>query len=254
MEYAESRLYAAGDDARHIDWRVSARTGRTHTKIFHTERDRLTLLVADTAATLYFGTRSCFKSVQAARVGALVAWAALRAGDRLTILRGSRSEAPQPPSGGVRGVLRTLECLRRWYSAVPAEDAGLEHALQASQRLARPGSRLVLLLDPRSVEALGDARLQALSAHLDACAVLLVDPLELAPPHAALAFAASQGRIELDLRDRQQQQRWRASFAERFETSAKRLQTLGWKVLKLRTDEAPERVLSALLPARREVA
>ena len=31
MEYAESREYAQGDDARHIDWRLTARSGRTHT-------------------------------------------------------------------------------------------------------------------------------------------------------------------------------------------------------------------------------
>ena len=41
MEYAESRDYVAGDDARHIDWRVTARTGRTHTKTFQAERERL---------------------------------------------------------------------------------------------------------------------------------------------------------------------------------------------------------------------
>src|SRR6187549_580485 len=75
MDYAESRVYAQGDDARHIDWRVTARTGIAHTKVFHAERDRVTLLLADTAPTLYFGTRRCFKSVQAARVGALAAWA-----------------------------------------------------------------------------------------------------------------------------------------------------------------------------------
>ena len=49
MDYAESRVYAQGDDARHIDWRVTARTGIAHTKVFHAERDRVTLLVADTA-------------------------------------------------------------------------------------------------------------------------------------------------------------------------------------------------------------
>ena len=31
MEYAESREYAQGDDARHIDWRLTARSGRTST-------------------------------------------------------------------------------------------------------------------------------------------------------------------------------------------------------------------------------
>ena len=40
MEYAESREYVAGDDARHIDWRVTARTGRAHTKLFQAERER----------------------------------------------------------------------------------------------------------------------------------------------------------------------------------------------------------------------
>ena len=51
MEYAESREYAIGDDARHIDWRLTARSGKPHTKLFQAERERLTLLVADTAPT-----------------------------------------------------------------------------------------------------------------------------------------------------------------------------------------------------------
>ena len=58
MEYAESREYVAGDDARHIDWRVTARTGRAHTKLFQAERERVSLIVADTSPALYFGTRA----------------------------------------------------------------------------------------------------------------------------------------------------------------------------------------------------
>ena len=52
MEYAESREYVPGDDVRHIDWRLTARSGRTHTKLFQAERERLTLIVADTAPAL----------------------------------------------------------------------------------------------------------------------------------------------------------------------------------------------------------
>ncbi|MFP7726198.1 DUF58 domain-containing protein, partial [Lysobacter sp. D1-1-M9] len=92
MEYAESREYVAGDDARHIDWRLTARTGQAHTKLFQAERERLTLIVADTAPALYFGTRVRFKSVQAARAGAIAAWVAARDGDRIAALRGSRRE------------------------------------------------------------------------------------------------------------------------------------------------------------------
>jgi uncharacterized protein (DUF58 family) len=94
MEYAESREYVAGDDVRHIDWRLTARSGRTHTKLFQAERERLTLIVADTSRALYFGTRVRYKSVQAARAAAVAVWAAVRDGDRVAILRGSRQEAP----------------------------------------------------------------------------------------------------------------------------------------------------------------
>lgn len=254
MDYAESRLYAQGDDARHIDWRVTARTGRTHTKIFHAERDRVTLLLADTARTLYFGTRVCFKSVQAARVGALVAWAAQRSGDRISVLRGSRIDAPLPPAGGPRGALRVLDALVRWYADPPADDEGLDHALQAAGRLVKPGARLVCLLDPRSVDAVADARWTALSAHHDAIAVLLVDPLELSPPNARVAFALETMRTELDLGDDRTRRSWAQAFGARFEAAQTRLQRLGWRVLSLGTDEAPDRVLTALLPRRREAA
>ncbi|HZF98828.1 MAG TPA: DUF58 domain-containing protein, partial [Pseudoxanthomonas sp.] len=100
MEYAESREYIAGDDVRHIDWRLTARSGRTHTKLFQAERERLTLVVADTSAALYFGTRVRFKSVQAARAGAVAVWAAVRDGDRVAALRGSQREAPVAPASG----------------------------------------------------------------------------------------------------------------------------------------------------------
>lgn len=254
MDYAESRLYAQGDDARHIDWRVTARTGRPHTKVFHAERDRVSFIVADTAPALYFGTRQCFKSVQAARVGALAAWAAQRSGDRIAALRGARSEAPRPPAGGARGALRVLDSLVRWYAERPGDDAGLDFALQAALSLSKPGSRILTLADPRSIEALVDARLTALSAHHDAIAVLVVDPLELAPPQARLAFAAGRARIELDLADRAGRERWRHAFAERFSLTQERLKRLGWRTLMIRTDQAPEQILGALLPRRREAA
>jgi len=254
MDYAESRPYAQGDDARHIDWRVTARTGRAHTKIFHAERDLVTLLVADTAPTLYFGTRVCFMSVQAARVGALAAWAAQRAGDRIAALRGSSLEAPLPPAGGSRGALRVLGALARWYLEPPADDEGLDRALQSAMRVTKPGSRIVAMIDPRSVDQVDDARFAALSAHHDAIAVLLVDPLELLPPQARLGFASERERVDLDLTDATTRKGWDRAFSERFALARERLQRLGWRAIVLRTDEPPDIVLSALLPHRREAA
>jgi len=236
MEYAESREYARGDDARHIDWRLTARSGKPHTKLFQAERERLTLIVADTAQALYFGTRTRFKSVQAARAGAVAAWAAVRDGDRIAALRGSRVEAPVPPAAGPRGALRALDALVRWYAKPPAEDAGLAVALDHAARVLRPGSRLVVLADPRSVVALPARRWPALAQHNEVVVLLLTDPLEAAPPEDLLSFADGARRIELDLASPAQRQRWHGEFVSPVEAALERLPSAGVRAQALSTD------------------
>ena len=46
VDFVESRNYQPGDDIRNMDWRVTARTGRAHTKVFQEERERPVLVVA----------------------------------------------------------------------------------------------------------------------------------------------------------------------------------------------------------------
>lgn len=246
MEYAESREYIAGDDARHIDWRLTARTGRAHTKLFQAERERLTLVVADTAASLYFGTRVRFKSVQAARAGALAAWVAADEGDRVCALRGTHHEAPLAPTAGSRGALRTLDALVRWYRAPPPDDLGLAVALQHARRLARPGSRLVVLADPASLAGVPDEQWPALSQHHEVVLLLLTDPLEMQPPATPLPFMAGQSRIELDLGNPTQRRQWQATFAEPVRAALAALPARGIRVQALSTDAPSEAWLPLL--------
>lgn len=254
MEYAESREYAQGDDARHIDWRLTARSGKPHTKLFQAERERLSLVVADTAASLYFGTRVRFKSVQAARAGAIATWAALRDGDRVAALRGSLKEAPVPPAAGMRGALRVLDGLVRWYAQPPGEDAGLEVALDHARRLLRPGSRLVVLADPASVAQVPSQRWQGLAMHSEVILLLLSDPLERQPPQAVLPFAsgaaATRHRVELDLASAAQRQRWRHEFVAPIEAAMAQMPARGVRVHMLSTDAPSESWLSLLGRAR----
>ncbi len=254
MEYAESREYAPGDDVRHIDWRLTARSGRTHTKLFQAERERLTLVVADTAPTLYFGTRVRFKSVQAARAGAVAAWAAVRDGDRIAALRGTRLEAPVPPASGPRGALRVLDALVRWYAQPPEEDAGLKVALEHAARLLRPGSRLIVLADPRSIAEIPESDWPALAAHHEVVVLLLSDAMEWEPPTAMLPFQAGESRIELDLAGAGSRQRWHGEFVRPLEQALDRLPHRGVQVCSLRGDDASEAWLPLLGRAQPQVA
>jgi len=51
------------DDIRHIDWRVTTRTGKFHIKTFQAEYDRKIFLVVDANPYMRFGARGTFKSI-----------------------------------------------------------------------------------------------------------------------------------------------------------------------------------------------
>ncbi|PJK13013.1 DUF58 domain-containing protein [Lysobacteraceae bacterium NML120232] len=250
MEYAESREYVAGDDARHIDWRVSARTGRAHTKLFQADRDRLSLIVADTSPRLYFGSRLRFKSVQAARVAAVAAWAALQDGDRIAALCGSRQEAPIAPASGVRGVFRVLEALCRWYAAVPQDDEGLAFALDRASRSLRSGARLWVVAEPASVNAVPASRWAALAHRAEVVVLLMTDPFEQVPPKARLPFWQGDERQLLDLAGKAQRVRWQQHFVAPLQTAQALLAPLGVHVMALSCDADSAGWLTALRARR----
>ena len=86
IDFAETRAYQPGDDIRHIDWRVTARTGRVHTKVFHEERERPVLLLADLGPQTFFGTRQRLKCLAITELATLLLWRAYDDGDRVGAL------------------------------------------------------------------------------------------------------------------------------------------------------------------------
>ena len=83
LEFEEVRPYAPGDDARRIDWRVTARRGKPHTKLFREERERPVWLLLDLNPGLFFGSKRQLKSALLLRAAALLGWVAVEGGDRL---------------------------------------------------------------------------------------------------------------------------------------------------------------------------
>ncbi len=82
LDFEEARHYVAGDDVRNIDWRVTARTGETYSKVFNEERERPTFIIIDQSAAMFFGSQRFVKSVTAAQVAALSAFYTIKRGDR----------------------------------------------------------------------------------------------------------------------------------------------------------------------------
>ena len=190
MEFDESRLYQPGDDIRNIDWRVTARTGKTHTKLFREERERPVFVWMDLRRPMHFATRGRYKSVQAAQLAALIAWSALNNGDRVGGVIFSEHEHHElKPQRGKTAVLRLINRIvndAAW--SLPASAGGdrqsLEHALQRLRRVARPGSLIFLISDFRELDSQAEIPLTRLCRHNEVVMLFIYDRLEeeLPPP------------------------------------------------------------------------
>lgn len=75
IDYAESRIYQAGDDPRSINWRLSARSQETFVKTYHIESRPSLSIFLDKRRSMSFGTRSRLKVTQATRIATLLAYA-----------------------------------------------------------------------------------------------------------------------------------------------------------------------------------
>jgi len=181
MDFIESRNYQPGDDIRNMDWRVTARTGKPHTKIFQEERERPVIIVLDTSASLFFGTRKRLKSVAAGHLAAAIAWTAVRRGDRV----GSFMFAPGVhrelrPAGGRRGAMRVIKGLVDWLDPEQQRSGHdpLSYALERVRHAVRPGSLVLVISDFFGLDEDCNRHLSRLRQHNDVIGCQIVDPAE----------------------------------------------------------------------------
>lgn len=201
MDFAEVRNYQAGDEIRHMEWRVTARTGRPHVKIYQEERERPVVILTDFNPSMIFGTRIAFKSVIAARLAALIAWTVIKQGDRVGGLFFSATEHHEfIPRSRDLGVLPMLSSLSRYTAQTEeqreAQPRQLSDVLIRLRRVIRPGSILVLISDFYSMDNECEKHLNRLRCHNDILAYHICDRVELAPPKPQ-QYAITNGQQEM---------------------------------------------------------
>ncbi len=259
MEFEEARPYMPGDDVRSLDWRVTARTGRAHTKLFREERERPVVAAVDFRASMFFATRGRFKSVQACRLAALLAWAARHRGDRVGgLLFAEQRHLELRPQTGDTAVMRLLGCLAEWSGGtartIPEDGSTANPLLQALlrlRRMARSGSLIFLISDFRGFDQEAQAQLLALARHNEVFVIWVYDVLEQDLPGPGLyPLVDGPRRFLLDSADVVWRSRYRQRFAQRrglLEASCLRP---GMHLMSLATEDQPERMLRNELGVR----
>jgi uncharacterized protein (DUF58 family) len=257
LEFQEVRPYVAGDDPRNIDWRVTARRGRPHTKLFREERERPVWLLVDLQPGLFFGTRRQLKSALVVRTAALLAWIASLGDDRVgaVIAHGAAQTRILPARARQAGVLPLLEALLESQPRSPGQPAplALEEGLRALLPLARPGSQILAISDFAGLRPEAGSLWTALAAHADLRLFWVTDALEEQGLPNGRFRAGLPGRLRIldGLRTRE---RWRQAWQEREARVAALSQHNAAPIVRLDTREPVEGVLRPLLRPRQSAA
>lgn len=247
LEFDEVRHYQIGDDVRAIDWRITARRGRPHTRLYREERERPILVLADLNPGMFFGTRRQFKSVQVSQLTALAAWAAQQNGDRIGgVVIGADRFLVLPPQARQRGVMALLHALYQQQPRSPGDGrpGRLDQGLAKLAALTRPGSLVILLSDFRELTAAGERSLRVLTLHNDLLAGFVYDSLEAQPPaQGKFGFASLHRRLVLDTGLAEVQRQWREEFQRRREHLHQLGRQNNFPVLDISTEMEPAHIL-----------
>ncbi len=231
MEFDEARHYLPGDDIRAIDWRVTARTGKTHTKVYREERERPVFICCDLSSTMQFGTQLMLKSVQASHLASLLAWSAVARGDKVgALLFDDKSHRECKPMSRKRAVLTLCHEMVTMQKDALANNTDvtsaspLEQACLRLRRLVKPGSLIYFISDFADLSETVKSHLMSVARHCEIHAVNVFDPIEekLPPLKNKQSVKVTNGLNEQtwmlgDVEVNQQYQLWRMERSERLQ-------------------------------------
>ena len=260
MDFAEVRTYQPGDDIRTIDWRVTARTGKAHTKLFHEERERPIWFAVDQSQSLYFGTQNCFKSVQACLLTAQLAWQAQQLGDCIgSLVFAEASQHYHLPTSGKKGLQALFQFLVSYNQALTnhpsnsnsnsnseqntANELPLEKSLKTLLEVCAPGSFVVLISDFSDMTEKAKQQLQQLAKKSHLLCYYLYDPIEAQlpkpqnPHHKDYYIGDGEHELKLNLHDTRMPTKLAQAFKHHLNEITQCVQNAGGHLMQCSTAE-----------------
>ncbi len=240
-ERASARRYEPGDDARLIDWSLSARALDPHVRTTEADRELETWVVVDRSASMDFGTARCEKREVALAVTAAFGVLTARSANRFGVLvAGPGNLRPRPARSGRTAVMAALAQVYDSPRLGPGAAAGsdLAGALARLLRLQVRRGQLVVVSDFLDRSAWRDP-LRALASRHQVIAAHVTDPRELAIPDVGMLAVVDPetGRqLHVETRSARLRARYAAAAQARHEAITEALRGSGAEYLHLSTD------------------
>lgn len=218
IDFTGLRAYGDGDDARHIDWNVTARLDEPHLRVFTEDREVTVWLVLDRSASMTAGRPGRGKHDVLAELAIILARLFTRSGNRVgAVLFDTGMLRVVPPGTTRRHVLRIGAELERTARTRGGATTDLAEMLDAAGRLARRRA-LVIVLSDFIGEGDWERSMQRLARRHEVVALRIVDAADDVLPEAGLILvedAETGEQLLVDSADPLLRVRFRAAVDER---------------------------------------
>ena len=222
MSFSEVREYRVGDDVRDIDWNVTARSERTHVKVYEEERELTMMLIVDISPSRMFGSAELTKKNVITEIAATLAFSASKNNDKVgCILFSDHIEKFIPPKKGRSHILAIIRELVGFQPT--GSSTNISEALRYLVGVNKKRTTSFLLSDmidsPGDMSKLEDALKIASSKHA-IVAIEVFDKRDSELPNVGIIEVrdAETGATEwLDSSSRRVREFWAQNYSERRE-------------------------------------
>jgi uncharacterized protein (DUF58 family) len=240
-ERAGARPYEPGDDARRIDWNLTARAAVAHVRTTEADRELETWVVVDRSPSMDFGTTQ--REKREAALAALAAFGVIsvRGGNRLGVLMTGIEELRRLPASNSRVAMmaalsNVFDTPRRQTAS--EDDANLATALQYVHRTHLRRGQVVVISDFLEQSGWHDGLRRLAMRHQVIC-VQISDPREFEiPPVGMLAVVDTESgrQMHVQTNNRRLRERYATAAAQRQATIEAAIVRAGSEHLHLSTD------------------
>lgn len=202
LDFSEVRKYVFGDDIRNIDWKVTARTKITHTKVFNEEKERPTFMIVDQSSTMFFASSGTMKSVLAAKIAAIGGFKVLKAGDRIGgLVFDDSSYETVSPKRSRKALMHLLELivlknqkLVERKKVVYDKDF-INRILFKAKNMITHDYVVLVISDFKNLDDQGKIYLTNIARHNDVIAVMIHDIMETELPAIKIPFGDGDNQV-----------------------------------------------------------
>jgi len=253
-EFADHRAYIAGDDPKHIDWKVLGRTDRYYIRRYEDETNLRVYLVLDRSNSMGYGSGEVTKYRYACRLAAAIGYVVVKARDSVGLyLHSDRIDAKMEASNSFLHLNNLLKTVQKHQ---PASGTAIAQTLHhVADSIGKRGLIVVLsdLFDEPDDINLGLAHFR--KQHHDVIVFHTLDSTEIDLPFKQGAqFEDMETKETITIDPRAMVEDYRKVFGEFMEKYRKACAAMNIDYRLVRTDQNIEQFVRAYLEERRKMS